>query len=1053
VKNTIWSDKLTSVNDKRKNVSLTERICILKEETRELETKLLSLLCMNDYLLDDKITLNVKKLSDGIDDTDHYFEKKIVSGDLNALSKSLSFGILPISEKLETYKYPLMLISDENEIDAYIRQRIIKRKENNLNTFPVLVFCDDFFTVREGESFGYISIIESIEQACGDNCRAMAFKASDMVKGNIYFNGYIDYLDMVLHLNKLKIYVEETFEYLDYVIDGFSIFLSDSSNEAPCKLSAIVTIRSYLAFRDDLANQFRILDEHIKKVNGILCEIRDKYDEHIYRIIRNEPLKKASSMAVHIGLKYDVFKMQLEDFLVKVSNSSLYNCDFLIRDTIPLVKESYKEINTNTSELTLIGTFSSGKTTMINTFLGHTHKLHTSKNHNTAVLMQIKKKPENEKNEFYEVIFKDKLVWSLAKPAYLETKLYRNPFDGQAKVLDIKNTEQCYIVKLKETSGEKCVQIVRIGKMHKLRISKNAVIEGRSSLIVTDASENELQLASKSEIQLLLDYVLNGKLIHPKITVYHKNGEKDYQDTDAINFLNRLSKCEKYNQVSRANRHPMVTKEHLSQLMGENIVFSTFFADILANDKKVKLDDKEWDEFCGNDKQEILTGGKVPFCEAPECYMLAEHINVYLDCEFLNYCSVNDTPGFGSITEEHDACTERFVSSSKSRLLAMITINSKSEDAKLYDFLNFIANIFQNYRKDQIGEVYFMLNCFSNNATEQKLQSDIIKISKVIKDLGFNKENIYVCDLRKSTEESQETRTMMEFPSYASFREKCVNNMLEQGVISRYSWVYDSWESYFKDNMNFIENRLYTLEDNLENGEAQIDNYKKKIKAVKAIKNPSIDAILSEAKARYDEFYDFIETTFCSTKKASGFLWKNRERREACIEIMDDIGRIVSAGELEEFSDDIKNVVLTSLNELEYESEIYLDDELQDSNSILFTLAIQNIKDKLLTADENTRWYNQSDQTHYYMNKIKDIIKEDYMKSSKRAKTYFDQLNQIYVSRKKQALHTLEEELKGIGNPDLIREQIRLFSNANKEVIKLKKEFEDTISTDALRKD
>ena len=73
-------------------------------------------------------------------------------------------------------------------------------------------------------------------------------------------------------------------------------------------------------------------------------------------------------------------------------------------------------------------------------------------------------------------------------------------------------------------------------------------------------------------------------------------------------------------------------------------------------------------------------------------------------------------------------------------------------------------------RKDQIDEVYFMLNCFSNNVVEQKLKSDVEKVSKRIIQLGFNKDNIYVCDLRKSTEESQEMSEMWGFPSYASFK-------------------------------------------------------------------------------------------------------------------------------------------------------------------------------------------------------------------------------------------------------------------------------------------
>ena len=202
----------------RENDELTNRIDIIKAEIRELVKELVSLLCLDTSLNDKNITLYVKRLSDGVDDSDYSFEQKFVTGDINSLSKSLTLEKLPISENIETYRHPLVLISDENEIDEYVRHRIIKRKENELQTYPILVFCDDFFTVREGESFGYINIIESIEEACGDNCCAMAFKVSDLKKDNKYVKAYIDYLDMTLHLKEAKECIEESFEYIDSVI-------------------------------------------------------------------------------------------------------------------------------------------------------------------------------------------------------------------------------------------------------------------------------------------------------------------------------------------------------------------------------------------------------------------------------------------------------------------------------------------------------------------------------------------------------------------------------------------------------------------------------------------------------------------------------------------------------------------------------------------------------------------------------------------------------------------------------------------------------------------
>lgn len=1038
-------------NDELVNEYLTNKIEIIKDETRELIKEILSLLCMNDYFNDKNITLHVKRLSDGIDETDSFYERIFINGGIQSLSKNITFEELPISEKIETYKHPLVIISDENEIDEYIRQRIVKRKENALEIYPVIVFCDDFFTVREGESFGYINIIESLESACGDNCHAMPFMISDMRKNNLFLKAYIDYMDMVLHLKEANKCVEESFEYIDSVIDKLRIII-DNENKDVKKLAAITKIKNYIQYREKLIIKSNSLNEQVKKVDGIFIEIREKYDEHIYCIRKKEPLRSASSMAVHIDLKYGTFKDQLRSFLMEVRKSTLFEKnEHLCINTESLFRESFKELDSNTSELTLIGTFSSGKTTMINTFLGHRHKLHTSKDHNTAVLMQIIKKPEDEKNEYCKVIYKDKLIWSVIKPAYMETKLYRNPFPGRAKVISIRRTEQGFVVKIREMSGEKRIQDVMVGKMHKLSIYENCVVEGGASLIGNNASEKELKLASKKEVQLMIDYINEKKLIHPVIRVSCKTGEKEYRDKKALGFLEKLIECDKYNRISRESRQPMISVNDLFDLMRSEIFFATFYSDIEVENKRMELDDKGWRVFFGTEDKHLSNSNTIPFCEAPDCYMLADHINVYLDCEFLDYCSVNDTPGFGSITEEHDACTERFVSSSKSRLLAMITINSKSEDAKLYDFLNFIANVCRNFRKKQINEVYFMLNCFSNNAVEEKLRSDINKVSRLIVDLGFNKKNIYVCNLRKSTEESQEMLEMWGFPSYASFKKDCIENMLESGLVARYEEIYDSWEKYFKDNLSFVDERLNDLENNLENGENRINSCRNKIRAVNAVKNPSLDDILADVKRQYENYYEYIKSTFSSSKRGTGLFWHQRKRRDECNNIMKRIEDLISTGELEEYSEEIKKAVRKSIIELQVASGIYFVYSLDDADCTLFTLAIQNIKDKLMEADENTHWYNSVKQTSYYMKEIKNTIDTDYNKSAERARLYFGQLAKKYYDQQKRIRSILEKDLNEIDNPDSIRNSIDAIRLECDEIKRLRSIFKKTINTDILR--
>lgn len=62
-------------------------------------------------------------------------------------SKSICFTLMPINEKIQTYPKPLLLISDQSELDTNTKQIVSIRRARGLQTFPIIIFPDNFFSL------------------------------------------------------------------------------------------------------------------------------------------------------------------------------------------------------------------------------------------------------------------------------------------------------------------------------------------------------------------------------------------------------------------------------------------------------------------------------------------------------------------------------------------------------------------------------------------------------------------------------------------------------------------------------------------------------------------------------------------------------------------------------------------------------------------------------------------------------------------------------------------------------------------------------------------
>lgn len=1020
---------------------LLTRLSDLQLSTESLLNDTEAILCQGNDISTKPAQVCIQFLTDGLTNEYKGDTALFVSGPVTKVSKKAVFKELPISRNLETYPEPMVLLTDSNEIDPNIAKRLDTRCEKTKAvSFPAIIFSDDFFERHEGQYFGYIDIIETLEDSC--NCKVMAFRRSDITSGSKFVSIYTEYVGYSVKLYDLRKVIQETCEYICLMLDTLELEIKKSSSSFR-KLSAIVKTRQYNKLLSNLDNSLKKVDEKINDWSGIMTKLRESYDRHIDKLVMDTPLKSDSAFVVNIDLKYGIFRSQMQQFIDKIKSSPLIGLPdgSLDYPTEQYVQSTEARIDSQTSELTLLGTFSSGKTTMINTLLGHRKKLRTSRNHNTAVLMNIEYKGDTS-YERYDIVYKQRLIWDLIKPNSFDKRII-NPLQAKAKVLSIVEEQGSNIICLQKIRGGEIRKItIRSGR--KLNVKQGDIISADESLVVKSLSQDKLMLASCNELKILVEYIESGKLSSPQIKFFTKGQSKTLGGKSVTNFINRLTSLKSYSKT--LSKQVTVNSNDVLQLMGEQIISAYIEADINIPNRTVPLDEKGWLELCGNTDINDMSAAP-PFSEAPSCYMLVDHLKLFLDSEFLKNCTVNDTPGFGSVTEEHDACTERFIAQNDSRLLVMISVNSKSKDAKLVDFLNYLTNIYQNFRKNKMDEVYFMLNTFSNDVPKAQLEKECKSISDDLVNRGFSRKNIYACDLRKAIEGGITMKELFGLPSYDIFKHQCINEMIESGISRKYTAIFNAWEEYFKKNSITVNEHIVELKQALEDRENRIRELNRKIELVKKISVGSIEPILTEVKKNYyDYFFEYINSTFRDNKRATGFFFHNRTRREKCGETMEKIRSLLP--EMAEASDDIKRLVKKALFELEYayDSSEGIDQKLIDPSEVIFTLAAENIGNKLFVADDNTRAWNKSENTEYYMDQIQSMISDDYKLSAEKARRYYRELVEVFEQRRTNILKIMCHELNTTQSPELIKAEIERLKTVSVDIEHYQRVFNKTVN-------
>ncbi|GKU24349.1 hypothetical protein CFOLD11_11750 [Clostridium folliculivorans] len=688
----------------------------------------------------------------------------------------------------------LLTVFGDEEIEGRDKKNLNERRYNNYPTLPLIIFTEDFFRIPYGEVLAYASIIETLESCC--EYRVVAFNERDVRSYESIFSRYlycVSFLKRTIDIVKIA---DETRDNLHNLI--FEIYdENDSHIDLVLKGGWIKQISEKLKEIESLNVACNSLKDFIFQQ---LFSIQEENKNNVLRRLRYFKANSyASTFAKDILLKYGTVIEEIDQFTDEVSKNQHINSDYQIVRRM----EATRHYLEDACEFATIGTFSSGKTTFINTLLASNHKLRTSAAHNTAVLLKIHKDDEV-KGEYSKITFKDKIELDLIEPASTNelAQLYRGQENGRVISVDRINA------RIKIRYGNR-TSVILIENEKTIIVTEGQILKPNDKLTegFSDVHNcRKVKCVSRDELLVLIDELNAKRLSSISVTLESENKSDFEKGSRAIGVIKALLKIAN-------NTESTIDIESLKEVGLENCHHIKLTAEYNKGPIEIKLDNNGWRYFSDNVEEDV-------YIERPECYIFAKEIDVFMKSSFLQYCTIIDTPGFGSVTEKHDAISERYLMEHNGILLIMIKISNATEKLSMRVLLNKVEAIYNNNSNLNKKNVTFILNCFANSTTEEHLISACRNVSKMIVDKGFSKDKIFVCNLKRSIENNEYLDRMFdEFPSYKMFASSIKREIEEKGMLQKFIGVKDIWDGFFESKINELTRENSELKNDKRNRE------------------------------------------------------------------------------------------------------------------------------------------------------------------------------------------------------------------------------------------
>lgn len=951
---------------------------------------------------------------------------------------------IPLGASQDAYSCPLVVVSDEEEVDKESSSKLQSRANFSAPLFPLVVFPDSYFRIASNESFAYTEICDRFEEA--SKHPVMAFREGDIFPKSVYVRRYASCVSIISRLWYAKVFLEEAIKYVLSKIDEACSLMDNLTQGCIIALANIAHIKALVALSKTLESDLNQCIAHQEKVYGELRRLKEEYDVHIRSIVIRKPPVNDSKYAIKFDLTYYQLQTSIQDLCSK-AESLLDNETYIgysEYDTLSLVSKTIERITASSAGLSFVGTFSSGKTTMINALLTHHHKLTTSGRHNTAVLTELAL--SNTGEDYYVLEYKDHLSWDIIRPVSYASRSLTNPLNEDATITAINKSQydSGWEVEIVGKSS-RTHRRINIGGGHRLAVKKGDTIYRGKSLVET-GGEGNYKLCTLAELEYMISLYSSKKATDIVLEV-------DGKRKSGINIKSLLSslveKAKHENVFKRDNAGPTINVDTLRSIIpaeiypsGGHLLFDCGLL-IGGDSRPEKLDDEGWKRLTGDEEAGIAC-----FAESPSCYMPARSIHIYLNNEFVKYCSIVDTPGLGSVTDEHDQITERYIRDQEGQLIVMIAVNLHTWDQKFVDFFYSLADIYRDSKELKKEDVVFVLNCFMDKAPEAYISSLVAKIKHFIEELGFPTKKFYVCDLKKELKDNVSQAEMCGEKSFAQFQQSCIKELIDDSIKKRYQAVCSDWKLFFSENERYLSRKAEEARNNAEEHRAKLDEVSVRIRSTEKISIPSIDSYIAEVNRAYAELATSLETRFTGTRR--GIITRHRQK---AIEEELECGALSIVNLREGITSAIKSPIANVLNRISYESESDIDppNVADPSGSYCIVLTGSKLNELLHEADEETHLLNKKKSTEYYMERVRNLLETDRRETVRRITEYYERNSKLAKKYQSDVIKELRDTQAMIENPSEAVKLAEWYESAVQTILDFRRQHFSKINFDLIR--
>lgn len=677
--------------------------------------------------------------------------------------------------------------SEPSGDDADLIKNLLLRE---IIVIPIIIFTEDFLNVHKNEKFGYEEIIQNTKQIC-KNFPTIGFFEDDVIKlkenticffETLYHLIYLENIEKNIMKSK-KLYEEEKnglTKYIEENINFFEIYyLENLINELTSILISIEIIKE------------KEIKKFQKKIRGKINIIQRKQTETV------SPTTFQGNKMTWMGQdllpkkEFNNLSEKINIFLDDINAFSSF-------DTREYNIDKTKSLLDYATELSVLGTFSSGKTTLINSLLNI--KLQSSGVHNTAILTEIKY--EDVEIPYVYFKYKSNVDFVIMEPDITDNAITTH---SSGQIIDIIDSSDFKIILIKTSSGR--IEYRKIGFKTLLSSIKKGKIVKSGELLTegihkgTKKTFMNFKSFKKNQIETLIFLLENDSFYKSELKIY----EFKTKVKKEIIFKNnrKISKVlREFFAIVPEGKYPILEREDLLTSRFENVFKISFSANIKKNHllkKKITLNEKGWIEFQGD------TNNIVGFAENPECYLFIKKAVLCLNNEFLKLAKVTDTPGLGSITEMHDEITEQYLRDSMGIILLMIKIDAQVERGSLWELLSLLQSVYKDKPKDNI---FIFCNWWKNQTKELKtihgVSEKIKKVEEYLNRYFRDSTKIYLCDLKGLLIDGIEKEKEGLYFSYGKFKRDLSFTIGKLGVKRNLKQIKEIWShaiQYYRKNL------------------------------------------------------------------------------------------------------------------------------------------------------------------------------------------------------------------------------------------------------------